>query len=129
MSSTAVSVRLKRAVAERARYCCEYCFSQLRFSPDPFSVEHIIPSSRHGTDDFSNLAFACQGCNNRKYIDIDAIDPVTGETVALYHPRQHIWEEHFRWSDDTIHIIGLSPTGRASVEKLRLNREGVVNLR
>jgi hypothetical protein len=30
--------------------------------------------------------------------------------------------------DDTL-IIGLTPTGRATVEKLQLNRLGVVNLR
>ncbi len=32
-------------LTERAHACCEYCVSQARFSPDPFSVEHIIPKS------------------------------------------------------------------------------------
>jgi hypothetical protein len=116
-------------VAERAGSCCEYCFSQLRFSPDPFSVEHIIPIARGGHNDHDNLALACQGCNSRKYADTDAIDPVTGETAVLYHPRQHIWVDHFCWSNDFTQLIGLSPTGRATIEKLQLNREGVVNLR
>ncbi len=124
-----MSARVKRAVTERAGACCEYCFSQLRFSPDPFSVEHIIPVARGGSNDDSNLALSCQGCNNRKYTDTAAIDPVTGETVALYHPRQHIWGEHFCWNDDFTHLIGLSPTGRATIARLHLNREGVVNLR
>lgn len=33
----------KRAVAERATFCCEYCVSQVRFAADPFSIEHIVP--------------------------------------------------------------------------------------
>ncbi len=36
---------------------------------------------------------------------------------------------HFAWSADFSLIIGLTPTGRATVEALQLNREGVVNLR
>lgn len=33
------------------------------------------------------------------------------------------------WSDDETLIIGLTPIGRATIVKLELNREGVVNLR
>jgi hypothetical protein len=86
MSEPGLTGRQKRVVAQRARGCCEYCYSQARFSPDPFSVEHILPSSRGGTNEVANLAFSCQGCKNRKYRDVDAIDPVTGETVPLYYP-------------------------------------------
>lgn len=119
----------KDQVAQRARYLCEYCLSQLNYSPDPFSVEHIQPQSSGGTNRLNNLAFACQGCNGRKYTSTSAIDPVTGQTVPLYHPRQHQWTDHFIWSDDKTLIIGLTPIGRATVVKLELNREGVVNLR
>jgi hypothetical protein len=49
--------------------------------------------------------------------------------VPLYHPRRHRWEDHFGWSEDFTRIIGLTPTGRATVEALLLNRSGVVNLR
>jgi hypothetical protein len=37
--------------------------------------------------------------------------------------------DHFAWSDDFTLVIGLTPTGRATVEKLQLNRSGLVNLR
>ena len=33
------------------------------------------------------------------------------------------------WSDDFTQVIGKTPCGRATVEALRLNRFGVVNLR
>lgn len=129
MSEPRLTAQQKKAVAERAGYCCEYCRSQLRFSPDPFSVEHIVPRTAGGVDDMDNLALACQGCNNRKYTSVEAVDPVTGRTVPLYHPRQRHWSEHFVWSDDSSLILGITPTGRATVDKLQLNREGVVNLR
>jgi 5-methylcytosine-specific restriction endonuclease McrA len=76
MSEDHVPEERKRVVTERAHGCCEYCQCQSLFSPDPFSVEHIVPRSRGGTSDLSNLALSCQGCNNRKYTSIEAIDPV-----------------------------------------------------
>lgn len=115
-------------VAARADHCCEYCCSPQDFSPDPFCIEHIIPRAHGGTDTSDNLAFACQGCNNYKYTNMTAFDPVTGESVALYHPRLDRWEEHFMWGRDYQLILGLTAKGRATVEKLRLNRASVINL-
>lgn len=119
----------KQDIAQRAGNCCEYCWSQLRFSPDPFSIEHILPRASGGSDDATNLAMACQGCNSRKYVSVTAIDPVSGETVPLYHPRQHRWRDHFAWNTDYTMMVGLTPIGRATIEKLQLNRTGVANLR
>jgi hypothetical protein len=120
---------IRAQVFERARGYCEYCQSQRDFSHDDFSVEHITPRSAGGTDDLENLAMSCQGCNNRKYTALEAIDPVTGIRVALYHPRLEAWTTHFVWSADTTLMIGLTATGRASIMRLELNRSGLVNLR
>jgi HNH endonuclease len=125
----AITARKRKAVAERARYCCEYCLSQLKFSADSFSVEHIVPQSRGGSDELANLALSCQRCNNAKFVAFEAFDSLTGRPAALFHPRQHDWSKHFAWSHDFLFIHGLTPTGRATVEKLHLNRPGVVNLR
>ena len=62
-------------------------------------------------------------------MSVEAIDPATGTIVPLYHPRQYRWDEHFAWNPDCSLIIGLTPIGRATVEILRLNRIGLVNLR
>ena len=86
-------------------------------------------ASAGGTDEPANLAFSCQGCNNHKYTAVTALDPATGATVTLFHARRQRWEDHFSWNEDFTLVIGLTPTGRATVEKLRLNREGIVNLR
>jgi|SRR5579863_6480476 len=125
----AVSPEDRGLVLTRAYGCCEYCRSQAKYSADAFSVEHITPRSKGGTDVESNLALACQGCNNRKFVSTIATDPLTGRSVPLYNPRQHRWGEHFAWSVDFLTICGLTPTGRATVEKLRLNRDPIVNLR
>jgi len=129
MPKSRLSSQQKTAVKQRAQDCCEYCWSQEAYSPDTFSVEHIVPLAKGGTNDANNLANACQGCNNRKFVSTEAIDSLTGAMAVLYHPRRDRWTEHFAWDEDYLVMIGLTPTGRATVEKLELNRKGVVNLR
>jgi hypothetical protein len=125
----AVLDHVRRQVEERAGGCCEYCRSQNSCSATSFSVEHIIPRSKAGSDQLSNLALSCQGCNNAKFTAIDAIDPSTGQRASLFHPRNDRWSEHFAWSHDFLLILGLTPTGRATIDRLQLNRDGVVKLR
>ena len=119
----------KSLVAKRACGACEYCKSQVRFAMQSFSIEHITPLDGGGSSDLENLAFACQGCNNHKYTKTEVRDPVTGLMVPLFHPRTQRWQNHFVWSSDFTRILGVTPTGRATVEALFLNREGLVNLR
>jgi hypothetical protein len=119
----------KETVSQRARGCCEYCRCHAQYSPDPFSIEHIVPLARGGSHDLSNLALSCQGCNNRKFISVEGEDPVNGERVSLFHPRRDHWGDHFVWNADFTLMIGVTSTGRATIEKLQLNRIGVVNLR
>jgi hypothetical protein len=54
---------------------------------------------------------------------------VSGERVSLYNPRQHQWREHFTWNADFTQMVGLTPTGRATIARLGLNRPNVINLR
>ncbi len=129
MTKRNVSGRLRRLVKERAHFCCEYCLSQEAYSPDPFSIEHIIPLNAGGQSTEDNLALACQGCNNFKYNKTLGFDRTTLREIPLFHPRRDNWPEHFMWSLDMTKLIGLTPIGRATIEELRLNRENVVNLR
>ena len=124
-----ITSQQKYDVVERAKGCCEYCRSQVRFAMQPFSVEHIVPRSRGGKTKFENLALACQGCNNHKYTKTKGSDPVNGDVVPLYHPRLQRWRDHFAWNEDCTLIIGLTPVGRATVAALCLNRDGLINLR
>jgi hypothetical protein len=129
MAEGRVSEEHRRVVTERAGGCCEYCRSPARFSSDSFSIEHITPRARGGASDPTNLALSCQGCNNRKFIATEAIDPSTGELAPLYNPREHRWSGHFAWNEDFTVLVGMTPTGRATIVKLALNRVALVNLR
>jgi HNH endonuclease len=129
MAKRHIPSQLKQFVIERGAGCCEYCHSQVKFSSQAFSVEHITPLSNNGETIKDNLALACQGCNNHKYTKTMGRNPVDGEMVQLYHPRRDQWKNHFTWNDDYTLIIGLTSIGRATVQTLNLNREGLVNLR
>lgn len=127
MSSFSVSV--KKQVYVRANYICEYCCALAMYSAQPFVIEHIKPKSKNGTDDLENLALACGGCNGSKYNKTHALDSVSTQLVPLYNPRTMIWQEHFVWSDNFQEIIGTTPTGRATVNALKMNSIGIKNLR
>ena len=129
MARAKISDALKKQVTNLAQGCCEYCKSQIRFLPNSFEIDHIIPISRGGLSQLENLALACPQCNSHKSDKVSAIDPVSEQIVPLFHPRQMRWTDHFCWSDDTLEIIESTDTGRATMARLRMNRETVMNLR
>lgn len=113
MSESKINIQIRQAVRLRAKGCCEYCRSQEKLASQSFSVEHIQPISKGGKTALDNLALACQGCNNHKYNKTEGQDPVSGEIISLYHPRQQNWHEHFTWNDDytIIDWVGCSGGG------------------
>lgn len=129
MSSERVPEAIRRIVGARAGDYCEYCRCFGQFATESFTVEHIKPRQAGGETTLENLAWSCFGCNSHKHTKTQAIDPQTNQKEPLYNPRQQVWTEHFCWSSDFTQIIGKTPCGRATVEALRLNRAGVVNLR
>ena len=124
-----ISVKIRRAVEERADYCCEYCRLSDSYSPSTFHLEHIISLARGGDDTLENLAYACSGCNEFKVAKITATDPATGQQIPLFHPRKDQWNKHFKWDDEALHIIGISLKGKLTIQALNMNRQGLINLR
>jgi len=119
MSQTRLSAALRREVRERARERCEYCLlaeSQAFFPHEP---DHLIALKHGGKTVFANLALACFDCNRFKGSDIASLDPISGELVALFNPRNQRWSEHFRLNGGE--IIPLTAVGRATETMLRLN--------
>jgi len=92
-------------------------------------VDHIQPKSAGGTHALDNLAWACAGCNAAKHVRQVAADPRSATPVALFNPRREVWREHFAWSEEGRRVLGITSTGRATVNALALNRRGLVNLR
>ncbi len=120
---------IRQQVCQRANSLCEYCHASEQWQYVRFTMDHVIPLSRGGSNTFENLALACFHCNRRKSDKITGIDPASGDEVSLFNPRQDIWNEHFIWSMDGLRIIGLTATGRATVATLDLNRVWVMNIR
>lgn len=129
MSRKRPTTRQRQTVSTRAKGLCEYCFAPKMYSNAPFVVEHIHPVAHGGLTELDNLAYACIGCNGHKSDKLDAPDPHTGASVPLFHPRRQHWHEHFAWNDDETLILGLTPTGRATIAALELNRTELLNLR
>jgi HNH endonuclease len=119
----------RRTVFVRAAWLCEYCRSPEDIGTVSFQVEHIHPYSQGGSSELDNLASSCPGCNSHKAIRTHAMDAATGVLVPLFHPRKQLWEEHFVWNADFTQMIGLTPTGRATIDALLLNRQRLQNLR
>lgn len=113
--------RLRQFVRQRANYLCEYCHSPERSSSDVFTIDHIVPRSLGGSDDPNNLALACRRCNERRYNFTTGVDPQTQAEVPLFNPRQQQWADHFVWTAEGSSIIGITPTGRATCNRLDLN--------
>ncbi|QEH35631.1 HNH endonuclease [Aquisphaera giovannonii] len=111
------------AVAERAGHRCEYCRAPEVIFNLPFEVEHIVPSSRGGSDEESNLALACRACNLFKSDRQHAKDEVTEEVAPLFHPRLDVWNEHFQVDRDEGSIRGPTAIGRVAVAALQRNRD------
>jgi 5-methylcytosine-specific restriction endonuclease McrA len=129
MTDTHVPSELRRLVTGRASNCCEYCRYPGLYSAQALSIDHIVPRTSGGATLEDNLALSCHGCNGHKAALTTATDPVTGSTVPLFNPRRERWQDHFTWSEGFLEIAGLTPSGRATVEALELNREGLVNIR
>jgi hypothetical protein len=129
MSKAHLPVPIRRFVRTRANGYCEYCLSHEDCGTGPFNMEHIIPPILGGTDEAENLAYACSGCNGHKFTKIAATDPVSEKTVPLFNPRTQIWSEHFCWDETAAFILGITSTGRATIQTLKMNRLPLVNLR
>lgn len=102
MAERRPSALQRERVTGRAFGCCEYCLTQSRYSSDPLAVEHIEPRSRGGKTRSSNLALSCHGCNGLKHAHTDGVDPTTGLSAPLFHPRRDLGLTIFDGAPNTI---------------------------
>ena len=89
-------VPLRDHLLEADNRHCAYCQTTQANTGQPMTVDHIVPQGQGGDTAFENLCFACRRCNEFKGSATSAQDPLTGETVVLFHPRQQIWSDHFQ---------------------------------
>lgn len=116
-------------VAERAQRRCEYCHAPEDVFNFPFEVEHIMPQARGGSDDLVNLALACHACNLYKSDFETGSDEDTQAFATLFNPRLDVWAQHFRVDMENAVIVGLTPIGRATINRLQVNHVRQVTAR
>jgi HNH endonuclease len=118
---------LRRLVVQRAVGRCEYCQLSQAGQEATFHLDHVIPVAAGGQTVAENLALACVSCSLRKAARQTALDPHSGEEVALYNPRHDTWHEHFQW--EGVSLVGLTPPGRATIAALAMNRVLILAIR
>ncbi|MGD1864495.1 MAG: HNH endonuclease [Phormidesmis sp.] len=124
-----ISAELRDRIRQQAGNRCGYCLSLQKYVWGTLEIEHIIPKAAGGSSDEKNLWMACRPCNSHKADRTHGTDPLTDKIIALYHPRQQKWSEHFSWSNEGTHIIGTTPCGRVTVEVLQLNNPFAITVR
>jgi hypothetical protein len=110
---------LRRLIAKRANYACEYCLLPEPKHTYKHEAEHIIPRQHGGKTISENLAFSCWRCNRNKGPNIASIDTETNTIVPFFNPRTQVWSEHFRIKDGV--IIPLTSEGRVTAWIFRFN--------
>jgi hypothetical protein len=119
--SSYINAALRRLVAARAEYLCEYC---LIHEEDAFfgcEVDHIISEKHDGQTEADNLAYACAFCNRAKGSDVGSLVRRTGAFVRFFNPRTDLWGDHFAL--DGVTIVALSDIGEATTRILDFNNE------
>jgi hypothetical protein len=121
MSTTYISVELRRIVVSRAQGVCEYC---LIHEDDTFfgcQVDHIVSEKHSGPTQADNLAYACLFCNLHKGSDVGTFVPGTQTLVRFFNPRIDVWNEHFALSADGTTLVPLTEIGEATARIFRFN--------
>ncbi len=118
---------LRQLVIERSGNRCEYCRLSQIGQAATFHIDHVIPVKVGGKSVADNLALACVACSLHKAAKQMIRDPETSELVAIFNPRQQRWTDHFRWED--VYVIGLTATGRATIDALNMNRSTILAIR
>ena len=123
-----ISEKIRKEVLQRAKKRCEYCLVLEVFLATTFHIEHIRSVKHGGSNDISNLAYACPHCNQNKGSDIATfVDDNSDEIIRLFNPRLDIWKEHFEHFEGQ--IIGISQIGTATSRLLDFNQVERIILR
>jgi len=110
---------VRRLVAERASFRCEYCLIHEEDSYHSHHIDHVISRKHGGDSSAENLAYACLRCNAWKGTDIGSLDVRSGRFVGLFNPRRQRWSDHFVLRGAVIEP--LSSEGEATSRLLKLN--------
>jgi hypothetical protein len=117
-----ISAQVRRTVRILYAFSCGYCGVAETEVGAYLTIDHYIPRDAGGTDDISNLVYACHACNMHKSAAWDSQSP------PILHPLRTDMSVHIAASDDGI-LRGLTPEGIRHIEVLHLNRPPMIERR
>lgn len=122
-----ISGKIRKVIAKRADYKCEYCLMHEDDMFFSFEIDHIIAKKHGGDDNKDNLAYCCPHCNQNKGSDIATFINDYEEIIPLFHPRKQEWQDHFTLVEGE--IIALSKIGEATIKLLKMNHPDILIIR
>lgn len=106
-------------------YRCAYCGVHEADGGGELTVDHYCPRAAGGTDDLSNLVYACHRCNQYKADYWPTVEEAAAGFILL-HPQHHDLSEHYRRNELTGRLEPLTATGEFNLRLLHLNRPPLV---
>ena len=83
-----VSTRLRFEILKRDGFRCHYCGATAMSAP--LHVDHVLATSRGGTDDPGNLITSCQDCNlGKSNIDLEDVRATGADEQAVERALEH----------------------------------------
>ena len=114
-----ISEKVRKLVAKRALFCCEYCLMHEKDAYYTHQIEHIISRKHGGASTIANLAYSCSHCNSNKGTDLSTMLLPNKTLIGLFNPREHLWNKHFEQIDCVFYPKTL--VGEATIKVLKLN--------
>jgi len=114
-----INPTLRREIAARAGFRCEYCLMPEAELFAGCEVDHIISRKHGGLTDRTNLALSCERCNRAKGTDVGSIVGADRKFVRFFNPRTDVWREHFRLNGAMIQTQ--TEIGEVTARLLKLN--------
>ena len=120
-----MNVATRRLVRERYDRRCGYCGVSEDDTGGELTIDHFVPVIAGGSDDASNLVYACFRCNLHKGILTPDASNESNER-RLLHPLVDDLAKHIDADESSGLLIGRTTTGRFHIDALRLNRPVLV---
>lgn len=119
-----IAEKIREEIRQRANYACEFCGVTEIDIGNLLTVDHFQPRSKGGSESTDNLIYCCMSCNLYKL----NYWPQTVDDLILWNPRKEPFSQHFFQLEDGS-LCALTPTGKFTLKRLRLNRQPLIMYR
>ncbi len=116
---------LHEQVRQTFAFRCAYCGVGEAEAGGEFTVDHYQPRAAGGSDDLSNLLYACHRCNQYKGEFWSSAEQLAAGFYVL-NPQRHDLAKHLRENELTGELEALTETGAFHLRLLHLNRPQLI---